>query len=417
MEHHTSQECIRRTIWAAFVVDCLLSGGKYRPQSFQAARFDVSMPMGEEDFTFEVKPSEPPPHMFRLALSTSDEMTVVRKPEDCDKSLSLIIEGLDIWATLSKWICDGGRRLEPKNAQSSPWNEGSFWSRMKKALKSWRSSMSAKVHYSPSNSNLQAHIVRNQGQAFVFVNVIFYLNQLFLHREYIPFIPYRCSLPSGPIDPPLLTGQPPEGWWIANSTALCASATDIVSILRAAQARGIELKTVFVAFCVYSAAATFLYVQAWPFMAPGAKPPEGDLEWALAWLEDTGTLWKIVQGWRETLSTVSVIYEHAKSTDASQFSHPGGHGLEDLEDDINRLAEISDTRASGREHAAEILLNLAQQNRRRTEAESSAQQENPDYVYEAAEFDLNTFIDPELLASFMDGSMADMSQLPFDGYS
>jgi hypothetical protein len=426
IKQRTSQECIRRTIWAAFVVDCLLSGGKHRPQSFQVARLDLYLPLGEEDFTFEIKPDELPPRLLRPALSTVDEMTVPRYSDDCDKSLCLIIKGLDIWSTLSQWICDGGRRSEPDNAESSPWNEGSFWNRMKRALDCWRSSMSEKLRYSPTNSNLQAHIARNQGQSFVFINVIFYLNQLFLHREYIPFIPYRCTFPSGPIDPPLLVGQPPEGWWTANSTALFASATSIIDLLRGAQLRGVELKTVFVAFCVYSAAVTLLYAQTWPCMAPGVKPPHEDLQWAFDWLDDTATLWKIVRGWRETLATVSVIYDHVKSADTSQISHSGGHGLEGLQDNIDRLAEVTEAGVSGREYAAEILLNLGRHSRLygsvqrrgvdRTEIEDSGQHREANDGHETSEFDLDTFIDPELLASLMDGSMADMSQLPFDNY-
>jgi hypothetical protein len=103
VEHQTFQECIRRTIWAAFIVDCLLSGGKHRPQSFQAARLDLSMPMGEEDFAFEVKPDEPRPHLLRPTTSTYEGMTVARKADGCDYSLCLIIKGLDIWSTLSQW--------------------------------------------------------------------------------------------------------------------------------------------------------------------------------------------------------------------------------------------------------------------------------------------------------------------------
>ena len=102
VEQHTSQECIRRTIWAAFVVDCLLSGGKHRPQSFQVARLNLPLPMGEDDFTFEIEPDEPPPRLLRLALCTIDRVTVAQKPNDCDKSLRLIITGLDIWSTLSQ---------------------------------------------------------------------------------------------------------------------------------------------------------------------------------------------------------------------------------------------------------------------------------------------------------------------------
>jgi hypothetical protein len=180
-----------------------------------------------------------------------------------------------------------------------------------------------------------------------------------------------------------------------------------------------------VAFCVYSAAVTLRYAQTWPFMAPGTDPPQEDLQWAQAWLEDTGALWKIVQGWKETLSTVSVIYEHVESADSSRFSHPNGHGLEDLQNNIERLAEVLGTTTSGRERAAEILLDLARRNRlpgnaqRReldqNETENGSQQQGSNYVYNTEEFDANIFIDPELLASFMDGSMADMSQLPFGG--
>lgn len=67
-----------------------------------------------------------------------------------------------------------------------------------------------------------------------------------------------------------------------NSTTLFALATAVIDLLRVARARGVELKIVFIAFCVYSAAATLLYAQAWPGMAPGTQPVQEDLQWALA---------------------------------------------------------------------------------------------------------------------------------------
>jgi hypothetical protein len=89
---------------------------------------------------------------------------------------------------------------------------------------------------------------------------------------------------------------------------------------------------------------------------------------------------------------------------------------------------VPEPNASGREHAAEMLLNLGRQNRApgsvqqsgldqiETETETGGQQGDLTGVPETNEFDLDTFIDPDLLASFVDGSMADMSQLPFDNY-
>jgi hypothetical protein len=77
VKQRTSKECIRRTIWATFVVDCLLSGGKHRPQSFQAARLDLCLPIGEEDFTFETKPDEQPLRLLRPAVSSTSDMPIV----------------------------------------------------------------------------------------------------------------------------------------------------------------------------------------------------------------------------------------------------------------------------------------------------------------------------------------------------
>ena len=110
----------------------------------------------------------------------------------------------------------------------------------------------------------------------------------------------------------------------------------------------------------------------------------------------------------------------------SRFEHHGGHGLETLQENIDRLAEVPESGASGCEHAAEILLKLGRHTRSsdsvqraeldQTEIEDSDQHGDLNDGYATNEFDLDTFIDPDLLASFMDGSMADMSQLPFDNY-
>lgn len=362
LSHTTAQECIRRSIWGSFVMDCMLGGGKYRPQSFQAARMDLTLPCNETDFAFQSEPDEKPSYLMRLSLSSGTPSDGIERL-DCDHSLSLIIRGLDVWSTLSAWICAGGRRLESDSPQSAPWKETSFWHRLKDALLGWRNLTSPRLHYLQDGRNLQAHMSRAQGEPFVFINLIFYLNQIFLHREYIPFLPHRCSFPAGPIDPPLLVEKAPDGWWNTNSRILFESAANAVDLIRSAQRRGQECRTIFNSFAIYTAAATLLYAHAWPHMAPDATDTLEDYRWALAWLEDAAGLWEMVVGWVDTLHTVSKLYDRINA-DKARFPLLGRGELTILEDQINRFAEVEPppgvNRTPGGDGAAEALLTLAQ---------------------------------------------------------
>lgn len=412
-------------------MDCLLSGGKHRPRSFEANRFDLPLPKSEEDFAFQVEPEGPPARLAESHLDAAFAISAPRVPQDCDGRLSIIIQGLDIWASISRWICAGGRRKEPSIFTSSPWEPSSVWSRMQSSLHSWHDSMSSKLHYSRDDNNLQAHMSQAQGEPFVFVNLIFYLSQIFLHREYIPFLPHRCPHPSGPIDPPLLIDSPPDGWWEASYRTLFDSAASVVDIIRAAQERGMMLKTVFVSFCMYSAAFTLLYAEAWPHMAPDARYPGKDYEWALQWITDAGRFWKITHGWKDTLLTTSAIYNRIKS-DASLFPHLGRDNLEGLEDQINRFAEISvphtglnDTTPGG-ERAAEALLTLAQQSSdsnvtaelhgiiTQPEGDLQSHSAEPRDIYDSETLDSMLFTNQDLLSSVVNGSMDEWSQFQIE---
>lgn len=356
------QECTRRTIWACFVMDCLLGGGKHRPQSFQSVKLSLVLPMGETDFTFESQPTAEPGYLSRLApgsAAPSYEHGLL----DCDASLSTIIRGLDIWSTLSSWICAGGRRLEAGSVYSSPWNEASLWHRTKTALHLWKNGMSHRLHYSIDNKHLQAHILQSQGEPFVFINLLYHLNSIFLHREYVPFLPHRCQRPQGPIDPPFLVDEAPHDWWRLYSRVLFDSAASIVDIVRAAEDRRMQCKTIFISFGIYSSAATLLYAHAWPHMAPDATDVLSRYEWAFEWLQNASGIWTMVKGWIETLNTLSTLYDRIKR-DKVKYRNLGREQMIRLEDQVQRFAEVENPKSPnqtlGGHGAAEALLTLAQ---------------------------------------------------------
>lgn len=82
---------------------------------------------------------------------------------------------------------------------------------------------------------------------------------LFLHREYIPFLPTTESVPSGPVDAPSLESVAPDGWWGNHAKELLNAVECITLILRALNDFGCALNTRFAGLCAFSMASMNLY--------------------------------------------------------------------------------------------------------------------------------------------------------------
>jgi hypothetical protein len=86
------------------------------------------------------------------------------------------------------------------------------------------------------------------------MHVVLLLCSIMLHREYVPFIPVRCSKPQGPLDPPLFPPQDyhiPPGFWEESARELFKSARDLVDLLRTCQEWGVLAETPIIGFAVY----------------------------------------------------------------------------------------------------------------------------------------------------------------------
>ncbi|KAJ5646849.1 Transcription factorfungi [Penicillium lividum] len=344
------RESIHRTIWACFVIDCMLGCGRHRPRSFEAEKIEIPLPMNEEDYIFGSDASVDP--IYLTSDSGSFQPAQKLGIEYC---LSLTVQGFDIWSRLSRWICAGGRRSKLPTSSNLPWNETSFWNQTMRALENWRATLSPRLIYSSSGLNMQAHISRTQGESFAIINLLYYTMVIYLQREYIPFLPHRVSSPCGPINSPLLEEPAPPGWWEQGSRDLFNSASSIIQIIRGLQQHGIQLQTPFTSFCVFTAATTLSYASAWPHMAPGTEDARDMYVWGLEWLKESCKLWKIVVGWCDTMQNVDALYTCLKK-ESLRFPHIGREPFVELEDSIQRFAETE----PGGLPAANILLALSQ---------------------------------------------------------
>jgi hypothetical protein len=106
-------------------------------------------------------------------------------------------------------------------------------------------------------ANISAHLTSRTSTPYVLLHATVLLCNMMLHREYMPFIPLRCTKPSGPLDPPLFPEEKyvvPRDFWETSAALCCKSARDLIDLSRTCQEWGLVVETPIVGFAVYVAA-------------------------------------------------------------------------------------------------------------------------------------------------------------------
>ena len=133
-------------------------------------------------------------------------------------------------------------------------------------------------------------------------------------------MPHADSGPRGPVEPPVLEAQAPDGWWNESAAELFGAAKNISSILHEASECGADLMTPLVGFCAFNAAYMNLYIFRFPQMNLCRSPDaELHLDYCLSYLEDFQHQWSIGESWvslllfRPTyLSSIVLMYIRSK---------------------------------------------------------------------------------------------------------
>ncbi|OJJ36397.1 hypothetical protein ASPWEDRAFT_66812 [Aspergillus wentii DTO 134E9] len=404
-----------RTVWACFLLDTMIGCGKCQASQFSMSTSGTPLPLGEDHFAFGDGESCQPVFLDMWDLENDDYQGLSTDKMGCDQSLTLIIRGFYIWQTISAWVSTGGRRREFPSSRKPPWHGSSFWSRSMAAVEDWRSSQSPQLIYSTSNVNLSVYISRGDGERFAVINLLYFLNLIFLHREYIPFIPHSTNRPQGPIDPPLLMEDAPPGWWDQSAQGLFTAVSNIIQIMQELDQRGVQFQTPFTSFCVFSAATTLAYANTWPHMAPGldAQHASDLFSWASAWLNRACKIWKVSNGWYRTMFTLRKLYTQSKVNPA-ELVDVGGNMLPRLADNIQRLAG-SETLEVGDIPTANILLLLQrQQEQKENRPTSPVEAEENDPLGEMMLLPSDFMPDQDLFASILSDPSGDRIRPFFD---
>ncbi|KAG5979610.1 hypothetical protein E4U55_004954 [Claviceps digitariae] len=335
-----------RTYWACFIMDCMINSGTYNPPMLpmsEMKKMKIARPLSAVEFAFG--PDTPPQVVGETYLLAGQSTGVL----DVTQSFEILVGGFDIWAQVMTFIFNDGRRAPGMCApHNCPWVSGSPWSQSRSQLEAWRAGQHRKLHY-PQNS-VAVHMTLGFGETFVYLNLLYFVSTLMLHREYFPFLPTLESEPRGPVEEPMLEAPAPDGWWHESARQLFGAAERIATILHEASECGVHLMTPFAGFCAFSAGYLNLYVSKYPRMNLNRSPNAKEcLNMCLDYLEKFRHVWNIADGWIKTIRHASFLYERA-TEDRTRFQGKSRADFDTLHQSVHefRVVDRSD------EHNREI---------------------------------------------------------------
>lgn len=101
------------------------------------------------------------------------------------------------------------------------------------------------------------------------MHTVYFLCLIVLHREYVPFIPIRCSKPQGPLDSPTFPPDKydiPPGFWDESARELFKAARDMMDLVKTCQEWSALVETPMVGFAIYTVAFVGVYAFYFPQM-------------------------------------------------------------------------------------------------------------------------------------------------------
>ncbi|KAM0327582.1 hypothetical protein ACHAQA_005875 [Verticillium albo-atrum] len=328
-----------RTYWACFIMDCTVNAGTYNPRMLpqsEMRKLRVGRPLSAVEFAFG-------PAMPLVAEPNPSG------PLDITQSFEIMVGGFDIWAQIMAFVFNDGRRAEGMClAENCPWVPGTEWAELRRRLEAWRAHQHARLLY-PANS-AAVHISLGYGESFTYLNLLYYVSTLMLHREYFPFLPEQGQIPRGPVDP-CLQAEAPAGWWDESARELFGAAASIARLLHETAECGALLMTPFVGFCAFTACCMNLYVFRFPRMNLGRSPDaERLMGVTFEYLKEFQTVWKLGSGWIKTFQNTSLLYQRAsadrtryrgKSRSDFNHLHQSLHEFRDVDRSDQHLQELN----------------------------------------------------------------------------
>lgn len=233
-------------------MDSLLSGGKGRKRALTAADMNVQLPCSSDAFAFgEAVRCE--------RLDGSLALSPQSLPTGELGIIAWSMRIADIWGSVARWACATGTMYEEE-----PWAPSSHFGKISSELESWRSGLPLRCQYEVNS--LHAHNGLDQGQAFCYMWLIYFMSIMFLHRAYLPVLGPQQTLDGTS----QFVGGSSQEWrdWRKQSRRVLFSVAAIVcEMMEEMRSFGVYFCRGLVPWCgfaVYTAVGVMLYCHNFP---------------------------------------------------------------------------------------------------------------------------------------------------------
>lgn len=171
---HQVSEVESRTYWACALLDKLVSNGRGRPTLLPWTETNLPFPISDHDFVFDPLTAADPTAQPLVERGGLDHVQLGILEAEKPAFIRIIATGMHIWSKIHQWIALGGRTQEGMvDLANSPWRQTSKWARMREELRLWRNAHHPRYSYPDTSVIAHAHL--HQAEAFVSINLIYYL--------------------------------------------------------------------------------------------------------------------------------------------------------------------------------------------------------------------------------------------------
>lgn len=244
------RETRRRTMFSCLILDRMMACGNERVTTIRRECIRIQLPCTEMAFDLALD-------VNTGYLNPEGEGT--NQPINDDSVLSRFIQLVEIWADISKYSSIGGRLVD----RVPPWDRHSRFRILLERLDLFIQNLPDTFTF--TRQNYYRHDNHQATNMYVSLHMLVSVCQVILSREYLPFLPLRCSRPAGPLGHPRHhRDQIPDGYWEDVTHLFFKAARDIVDLVELSRDKLPQSSLTL--FSLWLAGFAGIYAQQFPYM-------------------------------------------------------------------------------------------------------------------------------------------------------
>ncbi|PVI03840.1 hypothetical protein DM02DRAFT_625544 [Periconia macrospinosa] len=269
IEKHIEEETKRRIFWSCYIMDSYFCSTRRRPAKIKREDIQIQLPCSERAFkhgknirtrTLYETDAEFDQRRARVMRNYAGSGVDIKwEDEDQQETLCWYIRSLGIWRQITFWACEVARL----NETHPPWDKSSKFYGLRTQLEAFIDKLPEEIRLLPAQT--RTHIEDRTSRSYTLLHSVLAICDISLHREYLPFAPFGVDRPNGPIDPPLVKGDPdPPDYWDKSAQRCFKAARDIIELMWACNESKVLVHTPLTGFAIYSSLFTVVWVKFFP---------------------------------------------------------------------------------------------------------------------------------------------------------